>query len=423
MSVFYDEASLVVVPSGYKSGKIYAQKPLTTDGQLTFTRASTATRVNASGLIETVASGVPRLDYSGGASCPKILLEPQRSNVVLQSQDISTSWTNTNTATLTANIATAPDGTTTADGIQDTTGGTFKRVRQTFSVSANGTHTASAFVKKETTQTNFGGISLTFTGASARYVYGIIDPINGTITVSSDSIIASSSTKVEDYGTYWRFSLTATDDQSNTTIEIAYYGTISTNGTSSGVAAGSVRTVWGFQLEIGASYSSSYIPTTTAAVTRVADAASKTGISSLIGQTEGTLFVEFSTQPEGPGDARISISDGSSANWIFLGKDGTQYRALVRASNSLIYSNIAEDILDSSVVKMAIAYKSGEIAYYFNGILRSSSSSFSFTATLDSLIIGNTNTASDVLEAIKINQLLLFPTRLSNAKLAELTSL
>jgi hypothetical protein len=45
MSAFYDLASLVVVPSGYKSGKVYAQKPLTTDGQLAFTRASTATRV------------------------------------------------------------------------------------------------------------------------------------------------------------------------------------------------------------------------------------------------------------------------------------------------------------------------------------------------------------------------------------------
>jgi hypothetical protein len=50
---FYDLASLVVVPSGYKSGKIYAQKPLTTDGQLTFTRSNdTATRVGPDGLIE-----------------------------------------------------------------------------------------------------------------------------------------------------------------------------------------------------------------------------------------------------------------------------------------------------------------------------------------------------------------------------------
>jgi hypothetical protein len=177
------------------------------------------------------------------------------------------------------------------------------------------------------------------------------------------------------------------------------------------------------QNEASAAYATSYIPTLGTSVTRVADAASKTGISSLIGQTEGTLYLEFSTQPEGDGDARISISDGSAANWIFLSKDITQYRALIRASNSLVYSSIDEDILDSSVVKMAIAYKSGEIAYYFNGTLRSSSSSFSFDATLDSLIIGNTNIVSDVLETIKINQLLLFPTRLSNSDLATLTSL
>jgi hypothetical protein len=72
---FYDLASLVVVPSGYKASKVYAQKPLTTDGQLTFSRASTATRVNASGLIEEVASNVPRLDYLG-SSCPRTFGTP-----------------------------------------------------------------------------------------------------------------------------------------------------------------------------------------------------------------------------------------------------------------------------------------------------------------------------------------------------------
>ena len=61
MSQFYDQASLVMVPSGYKAGKVYSQKPLSTDGELTFSRASTATRINASGLIESVASDVPRL--------------------------------------------------------------------------------------------------------------------------------------------------------------------------------------------------------------------------------------------------------------------------------------------------------------------------------------------------------------------------
>ena len=76
---FYDLASLVVVPSGYKASKVYAQKPLTTDGQLAFTRSTTATRVNSAGLIESVAINVPRLDYTN-STCPKLLLEPSRTN-------------------------------------------------------------------------------------------------------------------------------------------------------------------------------------------------------------------------------------------------------------------------------------------------------------------------------------------------------
>jgi hypothetical protein len=52
MSQFFDQASLVMVPSGYKDGKVYSQKPLSTDGELTFTRATSATRVGPDGLIQ-----------------------------------------------------------------------------------------------------------------------------------------------------------------------------------------------------------------------------------------------------------------------------------------------------------------------------------------------------------------------------------
>ena len=51
----YNEASLIVYPSGYKESKIYAQKPIDGSGDLTFARASSATRVNEQGLIETAA--------------------------------------------------------------------------------------------------------------------------------------------------------------------------------------------------------------------------------------------------------------------------------------------------------------------------------------------------------------------------------
>ena len=84
----YDDASLIYYPSGVKAGTAYSLKPTDGSGDLTFTRASTATRVNSAGLIESVATGVPRIDYTSG--CGKLLLEPQRTNLVFPSATAST---------------------------------------------------------------------------------------------------------------------------------------------------------------------------------------------------------------------------------------------------------------------------------------------------------------------------------------------
>ena len=76
--------SLLIVPARFKSGKLYSQIPTSGAGDFTVSRAlNTATRVNASGLIESVASGIPRLDYfaSGGTvGCPALLVEPAATN-------------------------------------------------------------------------------------------------------------------------------------------------------------------------------------------------------------------------------------------------------------------------------------------------------------------------------------------------------
>ncbi len=77
-------ASLLLIPSGYKSGKAYAEIPTNGNADLTWTRASTAVRTNSSGLLESMGSGVPRLSYMYG-SCPALLLEPQRTNSIRNS--------------------------------------------------------------------------------------------------------------------------------------------------------------------------------------------------------------------------------------------------------------------------------------------------------------------------------------------------
>ena len=87
--------SLLIVPARFKSGKLYSQIPTSGAGDFTVTRATAATRVNASGFIDSVASGIPRLDYytSGGtAGCPALLVEPAATNLCLQSTDTTTSW-------------------------------------------------------------------------------------------------------------------------------------------------------------------------------------------------------------------------------------------------------------------------------------------------------------------------------------------
>ena len=76
------QASLVVTPNAFKASppKLYSVIPSDGSGDMTSARATTATRVNENGLIETVASNVPRIDYTSGEA--SILLEPQRTNLI-----------------------------------------------------------------------------------------------------------------------------------------------------------------------------------------------------------------------------------------------------------------------------------------------------------------------------------------------------
>jgi hypothetical protein len=88
MSV-YDDASLVLIPSGYKASKLYSVVPSDGTGDLSFSRSTTATRINENGVRETVSINVPRIDFTGGG-CGKLLLEPQRTNLYLNSATLST---------------------------------------------------------------------------------------------------------------------------------------------------------------------------------------------------------------------------------------------------------------------------------------------------------------------------------------------
>lgn len=379
-------------------------------------RASTATRVNKQGLIEVVGQNKARVDYSE-TSNGALLLEPSRTNVITDSEDIST-WSNSGSPTTTYNISVAPDGQTTADGIQDETGATFKYVYKQVSVSANSTMTGSVFVKKVASETNYTGLILAFYGGTTKYAYGIINSVTGTI-VSADSIITPTF-KVEDYGDYWRFAITGTDNGSNTLCRFGVYGCLSTNGISIGVGVGSLRTIWGAQLEAG-SYATSYIPTSGSSVTRVADVVSQTVPSGVIGQTEGTFFLNLSSLSNSISNEQVSLSDGTDANTIkfVLGSvvAGVQAEGRISSVSQFSIKKTTSDYELSK--KIAIGYKTNDFVFYYDGLQIGTDAGGNIPSL--SQIKFSTGASGFPLYG-KIKSVQLYDTRLSNSELEYLTS-
>jgi hypothetical protein len=180
--------------------------------------------------------------------------------------------------------------------------------------------------------------------------------------------------------------------------------------------------IWGAQLEAGA-YATSYIPTTTASVTRVADAASKTGISSLIGQTEGTLFVDFEFEGYDNFSKWITfIRNTANTDYIgFYDNASSILGVEIFVSPNVQFSSFTFPLVVGVRYKAAVAYKLNDFAFYINGVQIATDNSGSVPTTNDFMLQFNTN--NDNLTARTYNQALLFKTRLTNAQLAELTAL
>jgi hypothetical protein len=179
--------------------------------------------------------------------------------------------------------------------------------------------------------------------------------------------------------------------------------------------------LWGAQLEEGA-YPTSYIPTVASTVTRNADVISKTGISSLIGQTEGTVFMDINWEEKSGVYFINSISNGSTSNEIYM-SFGNTFANSIRfsiTSGGSVSVTFNSSVLTSGRYKIAFAYANNDATAYINGTQVFTDNTVSVPSTSEMKFLR----ANDTLGySGTINASALWKTRLTNAELISLTTL
>lgn len=337
---------------------------------------------------------VPRLTYqNGGGGCPSLLLEPQRTNIATYSQEFNdVTWIKTS-VTVTANTTVSPDGTQNADTLSFAVGGGNRIEKTTAGVYNSQTHTITVYAKVASGTSTF---RLKCTHA------GVVDYISTDFTATTS---------------WQRFTFTQTFGATIGT-GIVYAIQNGTNGLAKDII------FWGFQLETNSSYATSYIPTVASSATRIADACSKTGISSLIGQTEGVLFADFVINGR-TNDANILNSEKNTVcSFFFLHKSNGNIQAGLYQTGAIKAQITAGSVSVNQRAKVAYAYKSGNTVLYINGVqVGTSADTYTLPSTLDDIFINDTTTYFAYQESVSYNQVILFPTRLTNAQLATLTTI
>ena len=385
----YTDASLIYYPSGYKAGTAYSLKPTDGSGDLTFTRASTAIRVNESGLIEEVASNVPRIDYTGGG-CGKLLLEPSRSNLALYSEPTTNEGAASN---ITYESFNWDIGFENCVKFGDNSA---LRFRYFSTVAASTTYTISAYVIME--DLSEPSIGTNVSDGDFVFRVGGVYP-----TITSKQNMGNNIWRCEGYATATNTSQTG----------IMKYTSQSNKG---------FRVV-GLQVEAG-SYATSYIPTAGATATRLADAASKTGISSLIGQTEGTLFAEVKAFTNGGTSRRIYIGDGSINNRVFLelDEDLNRIKGFMSSGGTIVGAVDFIGIDQTDNLRIALTYTDSAFSLFINGVKRDTDTTIAATPIGMDRLLYASSVGSSIFEG-NVQSTMVFPTALSDTDAIALTTI
>ena len=383
------------ISGGIANAGIYIQDAQIEQGLAASPYIETTTTSAQAGVLE----NTPRLNYTTGVANPYLLLEPSRTNLFPNSEFFGVGtgdWISYGGQSIATNSTISPEGFKNATKLTDT-GGVYNQVVY----NPNINYVFSLFAKTDTATSitmNFVDQGAGYLGGSIKYTFA-----TGATSVILQSANGSVTADKEDYGNGWirvilKFTTNAAQNYNYQQIDFQ----------------GGDGWIFGTQLETG-SYPTSYIPTYSVSATRAEDNCNKTNASGEIGQTEGTIFLDFVAQ----------TSAGQSQSHFALGSIGNEI--LIYGSTAFqFYSSGGVNIGGGGFVtgqryKIAFAYKANNYVAYVNGLQKGTDGNASVPTT--SAIYLNSYVDGSEIQKKKINQAALYKERLTNAELATLTTI
>lgn len=380
------------------------------DNRIAFARAlNTATRVNASGLIEMVNANLPRFDYSPiTLACKGLLIEEARTNYLLHSNDFSNAAYTAQNITISASSEISPEGATNAQTITNDTSNAEHRFYQL--IGSIGTRSSSIFAKAGTA----AFISISLQGTASNYAE--FNLLNGTVVSS-----ANGSARIENYGNGWYrcFYENPTGNDQFFVINMGESAGQAIPGTSY-VGTGKTVHLYGGQTELGA-FSTSYIPTTTTALTRNADVATMTGtnFSSWFNASEGTFELDFIQPFAYSGNTYIFACNAATngERLSFLTESTPRAFWYCAAGGADVAAITAGNITLNQVTKQVAAYKLDNYGMAVNGGNAGTDTSGAVPSGLSTLYFG-TNVGGGNRWGGWVQKVKFWPQRLLNSELS-----
>jgi len=393
------------------SGSIYIQDAQLNQGLIAQEVITTTTTAVEGGITD----NVPRLDYTD-SSCPALLLEPQRTNVVTQSE--YTGLYNGVNSTQEFNAATSPEGVQNAVKIVANTSNS--QHNRFASISTTGAHTFSVFAKAA--EYNFA--QLYGGGAAGSRFSVVVDLTDGSIDTYDN--ITTDQIDIQDYGSGWYRIIVSNFTSASTFSAIAPIkeaGLARDAGYDIDYAGDNTSGAYfyGMQVEAG-SYATSYIPTYGSSVTRVGETCGDAGNASTFNDSEGVLYLEIAALADDGTNRGISISDGTATNRItFLLSFQSNTLRVFGVAGGLQFNLQNSSFNTLNYNKIAVLYQLNNFKFFINGTQIGSSTSGAVPIGLNSIAFDNGSGGLNFYG--KVNQVIVFPTALSDEELATLTTI